>query len=282
MPPTNNPSAPPSYRTAPPTLPPAIQHLNNLMNNNLPSEYFNATSWFLGTQRIMLQSLHFPSLLSFIFRGSDSWWNEFIPLCDLFCQAKYGNQRTSIWQCYTTSQVLSKRAEFLRGGRNFADESRELCDWLAFCIRDFRNSGIEWQNGTEFKWEGDDDVDAFNSTDWLRETENCSSSSQYHELLGKIFASPDQWFADFIGSCAETLGRKFRTLPNSTWDKYNVGKIHFIRNGYLKRHHNYIKFRKGDSKDLVRWLAFCVQELKNEGIEWRMTRSGKVELRTSS
>ena len=36
------------------------------------------------------------------------------------------------------------RSEYLTGGRSFTNETGEVCNWLAFCLRELRNQGIEW------------------------------------------------------------------------------------------------------------------------------------------
>lgn len=187
---------------------------------------------------------------------------------------RFGHKETNIWNIYITSQVLSMRAEFLSGNRKCFEESQELCEWFAFCIKDLRNHGIEWCGGDPYD-DGDTKTnEIFDSSAWLRETQN---RHDYYTLLSEIFNSSDQWFADFNGYCAYNLGHKLSNDKHSTWNKYNVGKIHFIRNGFLGRKQIFLELDDNATRNLVKWLAFCVRELMADGIEWRKRSNGKVE-----
>lgn len=166
------------------------------------------------------------------------------------------------------------RAESLSGKRKCFEESQELCEWFAFCIKDLRNHGIVWWGGDPYD-DGDSKInEIFDSSAWLRETQN---RHDYHTLLSEIFNSSDQWCADFNGYCAYNPGGKFSNDKHSTWNKYNVSKIHFIRNGFLGRKHNFLKLDDNATRNLVKWLPFCVRELMADGLEWRKRWNEKVE-----
>ncbi|KAF7871863.1 hypothetical protein EAF04_003970 [Stromatinia cepivora] len=137
---------PPSTTTNPATSnPPGNNYLENIINNN-PHIFqtFNSTRWLLNTERQFIQLTHYRELLSQIFHAPDYWWDEFLQICNLTLQPKFSHSNTSVWNFYTISQISSMRSEYLTGGRTFADTSGEICNWLAFCIRELRNWGMEW------------------------------------------------------------------------------------------------------------------------------------------
>ncbi|KAF7959360.1 hypothetical protein EAE96_000980 [Botrytis aclada] len=122
----------PAYTANPPTInPPNFQG-------------FDATHWLLNTQRQFVQSTDYQHLLCQIFHASDYWWNEFLAVCDVFLQPRFSQSNTSVWNFYNTSQIRGMRSEYLTGGRSFTNETGEICNWLAFCIRELRNKGVEW------------------------------------------------------------------------------------------------------------------------------------------
>ncbi|KAJ8059178.1 hypothetical protein OCU04_012151 [Sclerotinia nivalis] len=137
--------ASPTTNAIPNPNPPGNNYLENIINNN-PDIFqtFNSTRWLLNTERQYIQPTHYRELLSKIFHAPDYWWDEFLQICDLTLQPKFSHSNTSVWNFYTTSQIISMRSEYLTGGRTFADTSGEICNWLAFCIRELRNWGMEW------------------------------------------------------------------------------------------------------------------------------------------
>ncbi|KAF7885413.1 uncharacterized protein EAF02_003922 [Botrytis sinoallii] len=107
---------------------------------------FDATRWLLDTQRQYTQFTHYQHLLCQIFHASDYRWNEFLSFCDVFIQSRFSHSSTSVWNFYSTPQIRGMRSEYLTGGRSFTNETGEICNWLAFCLRELRNDGVEWNS----------------------------------------------------------------------------------------------------------------------------------------
>ncbi|KAF7896617.1 uncharacterized protein EAF01_009020 [Botrytis porri] len=124
--------APPAYTPTPPT------------SNPQNCQAFNATRWLLDTQRQYIQFTHYQHLLCQIFHASDHWWDEFLAVCDAFLRPRFSHSDTSVWNFYGTLQIHGMRSEYLTGGRCFKNETGEICNWLAFCLRELRNMGVEW------------------------------------------------------------------------------------------------------------------------------------------
>ncbi|KAK6603217.1 hypothetical protein H4I96_05985 [Botrytis cinerea] len=74
----------------------------------------------------------------------DHWWDEFLAICALSLHPRFCHSNTSVWNFYNTLQIREMRSEYLTGGRSFTNETGEVCNWLAFCLRELRNQGIEW------------------------------------------------------------------------------------------------------------------------------------------
>ncbi|CCD56934.1 hypothetical protein BofuT4_P141960.1 [Botrytis cinerea T4] len=125
-------SAPPPYTSNAPTFNP----------QNAPT--FDATRWLLDTQRQFNQPTNYRNLLCQIFHAPDHWWDEFLAICALSLHPRFCHSNTSVWNFYNTLQIREMRSEYLTGGRSFTNETGEVCNWLAFCLRELRNQGIEW------------------------------------------------------------------------------------------------------------------------------------------
>ncbi|KAF7913390.1 uncharacterized protein EAE98_011615 [Botrytis deweyae] len=127
-------------------LPPPVYTANPPTSSPQTFQPFDATHWLLDTQRQYTQFTHYQHLLCQIFHASDYWWNEFLAFCDVFLQPRFSHSSTSVWNFYSTPQIRGMRSEYLTGGRSFTNETGEICNWLAFCLRELRNDGVEWNS----------------------------------------------------------------------------------------------------------------------------------------
>ncbi|APA09054.1 predicted protein [Sclerotinia sclerotiorum 1980 UF-70] len=104
---------------------------SSITNNPPIFQPFNSTLWLLDTEQQSTQHTHYQKLLSRIFHAPDSWWVEFLQICNLTLQPKFSCSKTSVWNFYTTSQIISMRSEYLTGGRMFDDTSeRYVIGWF--------------------------------------------------------------------------------------------------------------------------------------------------------